>query len=103
MALLLGPAFGRLLPLPVLIPYAYEVDFLAVLIFPLIGIAADIRRSGSVHPAWWWGLGAIVGSTVLVELITFSPLGAAFYAAVVAGTPGAAVSGYAFPPFPGMP
>lgn len=103
MALLLGPALGRLLPLPLLIPYAYEVDFLAVLIFPLIGIAADIRRSGSVHPAWWWGLGAIVGSTVLVELITFSPLGAAFYAAVVAGTPGAAVPGYAFPPFPGMP
>ncbi|WP_241659586.1 hypothetical protein [Sphingomonas glacialis] len=103
MALLLGPALGRLLPLPLLIPYAYEADFLAVLVFPLIGIVADIRRSGTVHPAWWWGLGAIVGSTVLVELITFSPLGAAFYAAVVAGTPGAAVSGYAFPPFPGMP
>lgn len=103
MALLLGPALGRLLPMPLLIPYAYEVDFLAVLIFPLIGIAADLRRSGSVHPAWWWGLGAIVGSTVLVELITFSALGAALYAAVVAGSPGAAVAGYAFPPPPVLP
>lgn len=103
MALLLGPALGRLLPMPLLAPYAYEVDFLAVMVFPLIGIIADIRRSGSVHPAWWWGTGAIVGSTVLVELITFSPFGAALYAAVVAGTPGAAVGAYAFPPPPVLP
>ncbi|MEG3174826.1 hypothetical protein U1872_01180 [Sphingomonas sp. RB3P16] len=103
MALLLGPALGRLLPMPLLAPYAYEVDFLAVMVFPLIGIVADIRRSGKVHPAWWWGTGAIVGSTLLVELITFSALGASLYAMVVAGTPGAAVAGYAFPPPPVMP
>jgi hypothetical protein len=103
MALLVGPALGRLLPMPLLIPYAYEVDVLAVLIFPLIGIIADLRRSGRVHPAWWWGVGAIVGSTVLIELITFSAAGAALYAMVVAGSPGAAVAGYAFPPWPVLP
>lgn len=103
MALLVGPALGRLLPMPLLNPYAYEVDTLAVLVLPAVGIIADIRRSGRVHPAWWWGVGTIVGSTLLIELLTFSTIGAALYAMVVAGSPGAAVAGYAFPPFPGMP
>ncbi|WP_232280374.1 hypothetical protein [Sphingomonas sp. PAMC 26605] len=103
MALLVGPALGRLLPMPLLIPYAYEVDVAAVLVFPLIGVVADIRRSGGVHPAWWWGIGTILASTVLIELITFSALGATLYALTVAGSPAAAVPGYAFPPFPGMP
>lgn len=103
MALLVGPALGRLLPMPLLVPYAYEVDVLAVLVFPAIGIIADIRRSGRVHPAWWWGVGAIVGSTVLIELVTFSALGTALYAGVVAGSPGAAVAPLAFPPPPVMP
>jgi hypothetical protein len=100
MALLLGPAYGRLLPMPFLIPYAYEVDFLAVLIFPVIGIIADLRRSGKVHPAWWWGLGTIVGSTLLVEAIAYSPVGTALYHAATAGSPGASVAPLAYPPFP---
>lgn len=100
MALLLGPAYGRLLPMPFLIPYAYEVDFLAVLVLPIVGIIADLRRSGKVHPAWWWGLGAIVGSTLLVEAITYSPLGSAFYRVATAGSPGASVAPFAYPPFP---
>jgi hypothetical protein len=100
MALLLGPAFGRLLPMPLLVPYAYEVDFLAVLIFPAIGIIADLRRTGRVHPAWWWGLGTIVASTVLVDAITYSSAGDALYRAVTAGSPGAQLSPYAYPPPP---
>lgn len=100
MALLLGPAYGRLLPMPFLIPYAYEVDFLAVLIFPIIGIIADLCRSGKVHPAWWWGLGTIVGSTLLVEAIAYSPVGTALYHAATAGSPGASVAPLAYPPFP---
>lgn len=100
MALLLGPAFGRLLPMPLLIPYAYEVDFLAVLIFPIIGIVADWRRTGAVHPAWWWGLGVIVGSTVLTDAIAYSPVGTALYRAATAGSPGAALSPLEYPAFP---
>ncbi|MGK0492902.1 hypothetical protein [Sphingomonas echinoides] len=46
MALLLGPAYGRLLPMPFLIPYAYEVDTLAVLILPVM--APFIRPGGGV-------------------------------------------------------
>uniref|UniRef100_UPI0035CBAA9F hypothetical protein n=1 Tax=uncultured Sphingomonas sp. TaxID=158754 RepID=UPI0035CBAA9F len=103
MSLLLGPALGRLIPMPLLIPYAYEAVFLTVLIFPAIGIVADLRRSGKVHPAWWWGLGTIVGSTLLVEVIVHSPAGDALYRAVTAGTPGAATPARAYPPWPQHP
>ncbi|MDX5984955.1 hypothetical protein [Sphingomonas echinoides] len=100
MALLLGPAYGRLLPMPFLIPYAYEVDTLAVLILPVIGIVFDLRRNGTVHPAWWWGLAAIIGSTLLSEAITYSPLGTALYRVATEGSAGASIAPLAYPPFP---
>jgi hypothetical protein len=103
MALLLAPAFGRLLPLPLLIPYAYEMTFLAVLVFPLLGILHDLRRRGSVHPGFVWGIGVIIGSTLLTEAITYSPIGTALYRGVTAGTPGADVAPLAYPLFPGTP
>lgn len=101
MAMLLGPAYGRLLPMPLLIPYAYEILSPLLLIFPAIGIAADLRRTGRIHPAWWWGVGAIVGSTLLGEAIVHSPVGAALYRVVTAGSPGAAIAPLSYPPFPG--
>ena len=101
MATLLAPAFGRLLPVPFLIPYAYEAAFAPGLIFPLIGIVADWRRTGRVHPAWWWGLGAMIASFAVTEAVVFSPVGEALYGLVTAGTPGAAIAPSAYPPFPG--
>ncbi|WP_260598209.1 hypothetical protein [Sphingomonas endolithica] len=103
MALLLGPAFGRLLPMPLLIPYAFEVTFLAVMIFPLLGVVHDWRRRGAVHPAFVWGIGVVVGSTALTDAITYSPVGAALYRVVTAGSPGADVAPLAYPPFPDAP
>ena len=100
MAMLLGPAFGRLLPVPFLIPYAYEAAFVQGLIFPVIGMIEDWRRNGRIHPAWWWGLGAMIGSLLAIELLTYSPIGEALYRFVTAGTPGAAVPALAYPPFP---
>jgi hypothetical protein len=91
MSLLLGPAFGRLLPLPLLQPLAWEASFAACLLFPLAGMWADVRRSGAVHPAWRWGVAVMVGSFVLTEAITYSPVGTAIYDAVAAGSPGADV------------
>lgn len=103
MSVLTGPAFGRLLPMPLLIPWAGWVVFAATLIFPLIGIAADRRRTGSVHPAWWWGLGAMVAMQLAIVLIGESSLGVALYDLAVAGTPGAALAPLAYPPFPPLP
>jgi hypothetical protein len=103
MAMLLGPAFGRLVPLPLVIPYAFEVDALTVLIFPVIGVIADLRRGGVVHPAWRWGIGVIIGSAVLVEAITYGPFGLPLYRAVAAGSPGASVAPLEYPLPPAGP
>jgi hypothetical protein len=100
MSLLLGPAFGRLLPMPFLVPYAYEIMIVVLLIFPAVGVWSDIRRTGTAHPAWGWGIATIVGSLLVTEAITYSPVGAALYRTVAAGSPGAAVAPLAFPPLP---
>ncbi len=102
MSLLLGPGVGRLLPMPFLTPWAWEATFIVCLLFPLAGVVADLRRSGRAHPAWGWGIAAMVGSVLVVEAITYTPVGEGIYRAVVAGTPGAAVPGLAFPA-PPMP
>lgn len=92
MSLLLGPGFGRLLPMPLLQPWAWEATAAASLIFPLVGVVADIRRSGRAHPAWGWGIGTMIAAMLLTEGVTYSPVGNALYRAVTAGSPGAAVA-----------
>ncbi len=103
MSLLLGPAFGRLLPMPLLVPWAYEATFLTVMIFPAIGIWADIRRSGTIHPAWKWGVAVMVGSFVVTQAITYSAAGSAIYGLVASGSPGADIDPMAFPAPPEGP
>jgi hypothetical protein len=103
MALLLGPGFGRLLPMPLLAPWAWEAVVVACLAFPAAGMLSDLRRGGRVHPAWSWGVATILGSALLTEAITYSPVGGAIYHAVAAGSPGAAVPPLGFPPPPGGP
>jgi hypothetical protein len=103
MALLLGPGFGRLLPMPLLAPWAWEAIVAVCLIFPAAGMWADRRRSGRVHPAWSWGVAAIISSALLTEAITYSPVGDAIYRSVVAGSPAASVAPLDFPPPPGAP
>lgn len=100
MALLLGPGIGRLLPLPLLTPWSFETVFAVSLLFPLAGVVADLRRSGRVHPAWGWGIAAMLGTMVITEGITYSPVGTAIYTSVTAGTPGAAVPPLTFAPRP---
>lgn len=103
MAILVGPAFGRLLPMPLMAPWAWEIVLAACAVFPLIGIVWDKRRSGQVHPAWGWGLGVMAATLVITEGLTYSPAGEVLYRQVTAGSPGAAVAPLAFPPPPGPP
>lgn len=103
MALLLGPGFGRLLPMPLLAPLAWEATFAASLLFPLAGVLADIRRSGHAHPAWRWGIATMLGSMLLIEAITYGRAGDALYGLITAGSPGAAVPPLEFAPPPGGP
>ncbi len=101
--LLMGPGFGRLLPMPFLTPYAFEIAGLVALIFPAIGIFYDWRTHGRPHPAWFWGIGVMLAVVVVSRVIGFSPVGEAVYDAVVAGTPIAGTSGLDFLPPPGPP
>lgn len=103
MTILLGPAFGRLLPMPLLQPLAFEAAFVAPMIFPVAGAIADVRRSGRVHPAWWWGIGSMLVLLMAIELLTHSALGNAIYAAVTAGSPGAALDPQGYRPPPSGP
>lgn len=101
-SMIMGPAFGRLLPSPLLQPWAFEIAALAGLVFPAAGMMRDWRRYGRVHPAWLWAFVAMPASLVAAYLLAFSPLGDALYAAVTSGSPGAVVPGLEFaPPPPG--
>ena len=76
---------------------------MVTLLFPLAGVWADLRRSGRVHPAWWWGLGTMLMVFILTEAITYSPVGTALYDAVTEGTRGATIAPLEFPPPPAAP
>lgn len=89
MSILTGPGLGRLLPAPLMIPYAWPTSIAITWIFPLIGMWADWRRHGRVHPAYWWGMGINVGVFAVSMLIAYSPAGYAFTEWLIAGTPGA--------------
>lgn len=89
MSILTGPGLGRLLPTPLFMPNAWTVLITLTFIFPLIGMLADLRRDGRIHPAYWWGMGMNVGLFVLSVLLAYSPIGYALTEWIVAGTPGA--------------
>jgi len=101
MAILTGPGFGRLLPMPLFTPWAGWVVFAAVMLFPVAGIIRDLRSSGTVHPAWWWGVAAILGIQLGAEALASSPVGPVLYQAVTQGSPGATIAPRAYPPMPG--
>lgn len=89
MAMLTGPGLGRILPMPLMIPNAWTISIALTFVFPAIAMAADLRRHGRVHPAYWWGIGVYAGTFALSMLLAYSPLGYALTEAVIAGTAGA--------------
>ncbi|AOF95009.1 hypothetical protein [Sphingobium sp. RAC03] len=103
MAVLTGPAFGRLLPMPLLVPYAEWGVFAAVMLWPLIAIVADRRRRSHVHPALWWGAATIVLMQASMTLIAHSVIGLKLYAVSTSGYRGAVIAPLAFPIPPSGP
>lgn len=89
MSALTGPGLGRLLPMPLLIPYAWPIAVSASFTFGFIAMFVDWRSNGRVHPAYLWGMGINVGAFLASMALAYSPLGYAITEAVIAGTPGA--------------
>ncbi len=98
MAILTGPGLGRLLPMPLMIPHAWRSIVVATLILPVVAMIADRRRYGKVHPALVWGVGAIVSTQVVADLIAYSELGVSLTQRAIEGTPGAARPMHAYLP-----
>ena len=101
--LLLGPGFGRLLPAPLMMPYAYEIAAATGVIFLAVGMIRDWRVQGRVHAVWWIALIVLVGWLGVARGLAFSPVGDAVYAAATADTAAEGTDGRAFPPPPGPP
>lgn len=89
MAILTGPGLGRLLPLPLMIPFAWVITVAITMIFPLVGMIADQRKTGKVHPAYWWGLGIYAAVFLISIAIAYSPFGIGVTESLITGTPGA--------------
>ena len=89
MSALTGPGLGRLLPMPLLIPYAWPIAVSASFVFGAVAMLVDWRTNGRVHPAYWWGMGINVGGFLASMVLAYSPIGYAITEAVIAGTPGA--------------
>ncbi len=71
---LIAPAFGRLLPMPLLGPWGAFAISAMLLFYACIGIGFDLVQYRRAHPAWWWGVGAIVGLPLSLGPIAFSPV-----------------------------
>ncbi|HEX2793204.1 MAG TPA: hypothetical protein VHN58_02125 [Croceicoccus sp.] len=87
--ILVGPGLGRLLPMPLLIPNAWVISELLLLVFPLSAAIYDWRRRGKVHPALWWGMGSYVTVLAISIALSWTAFGIGLTERVVAGTPGA--------------
>ena len=70
------------------------------MLFPIVGAWSDVRRGGRLHPAGRWGIGTILGSVILTQAITYTPIGKVIYDAVTDGYSGAAVDPLGFRPMP---
>ena len=103
MVILLAPAFGRLLPLPLLQPWGWEWTFAVSFLFLLVAVWLDARRSGRVHPAWRSGVAVIICLFIATQAVTYSPVGSAIYERVARGSPAATIAPLEFPsPPPGL-
>lgn len=90
MASITGPGFGRLLPTPLLVPWAWEITNAIGAGFIVAGMLRDRRHTGSVHPAWLVALVASLGAIALGQLLAYTDWGIELTRAVLAGHPGAA-------------
>lgn len=83
--ILINPAWGRLLPMPLLGQVAGQwAIFGALMLYAAWAIIHDLRVRGRVHPAYYWGVGAIVAWQVAIQPLAATPLFQGWAAALTA-------------------
>jgi hypothetical protein len=73
---ILGPGLGRFLPMGAMGPAAPFVMFAVNDIILFIGPLADLLVRRRLHPAYLWGVGAVLLTEAAIPPIAMSPLGA---------------------------
>jgi hypothetical protein len=71
--LVMSPALGRILPMPLLGKFAPLAVFASMAVYVIAGMIFDLRLRGRIHPAYYWGGGVLVVTNVLVGPLGFSP------------------------------
>ncbi len=70
--LVMSPAIGRILPMPLLGRFAGLAVFTTMALYVIAGMAFDLKSRGRVHPAYWWGGGVLVATQVVIGALGFS-------------------------------
>lgn len=70
---ILGPGFGRLLPMPSFGDAAPLILFGVIDLFALAGPVADLIVRKRIHPAYYWGVGVILLSEIVIGPLAFTP------------------------------
>ncbi|MBC3942282.1 hypothetical protein [Sphingomonas albertensis] len=71
--LVMPPALGRILPMPLLGAFGPLAVFASMAVFVIAGMIYDLRLRGRIHPAYYWGGGVLVVTNGLVGPLGFSP------------------------------
>ena len=79
---ILGPGVGRLLPMDSFGAFAPLVMFAVLAAFAFAGPIVDLVVARRIHPAYYWGVGAILISEVLIGPLAFAPPTAALLQAI---------------------
>lgn len=101
--MLMGPGVGRLLPLPLLMPYAFEIAAALPLVFILVCALRDMKVHGRPHLAWIWPVVLMAILLLGARTLALSPAGDAIYRASTQGSLAQGKDGRAFPNPPPRP
>lgn len=71
--LVISPALGRIVPMPLLGPWGTYVLTAVLLAYLAAAVAYDRRTRGAIHPAYGWGAAGIVLCQVLVAVLGAAP------------------------------
>lgn len=69
----IGPAWGRILPMPLLGQNGVLLILAILLSYLAVGMAFDRRAYGKVHPAYYWDAGLLAASFALIYPIKALP------------------------------